>query len=120
MATTTVKALAEELKRSPADLLEQLKAARLPFIKEVLSTAYWQYVSVAKFEHLRTELRMIVRFIEKEFGKTYFSDFADHILQDPGAPVPVVNVSGLTAYKRRVTEFIQKNRYHITILTWPN
>jgi len=90
-------------------------AARLPFIKEVLSTAYWQYVSVAKFEHLRTELRMIVRFIEKEFGKTYFSNFADHILQDPGAPMPVVNVSGLTAYKRRVTEFIQKNRYHITI-----
>jgi type I restriction enzyme R subunit len=90
-------------------------AAKMPLIKEVQTNPYWQTVSLAKFEHLRKELRLLVRFIEREYGKTFFSNFTDLILEDPAVPMPVVINTSLDAYKKRVTEFVQKNRSHITI-----
>lgn len=90
-------------------------AAKMPLIKEVQTAQYWQEPSVAKFEHLRNELRILVRFIEKDRGVTYFSSFSDLIMEDPGDPKPVINSTNLEAYKKRVTEYIQKNSNHITI-----
>ena len=90
-------------------------AAKMPLIKEVQTALYWQVPSVEKFEYLRKELRILIRFIERDSGTIYFSSFSDNILEDPGAPVPVVVTSNLDAYKKRVTEYLQKNRTQITI-----
>jgi type I restriction enzyme R subunit len=90
-------------------------AAKMNLIKEVQTAIYWQEPTLEKFENLRKELRHLIRFIEKDRGVTYFSSFSDNILEDPGDPKPVIISSGLEAYRKRVTEFIQKNRNHITI-----
>jgi type I restriction enzyme R subunit len=90
-------------------------AVKMPIIKEVQTAIYWQEVSVKKFEYLRKELRGLIKFIEKDRGTIYFSSFSDQLLEEPGDPKPVVVSSNLEAYKKRVTEFIQKNRSHITI-----
>lgn len=91
-------------------------AAKMPFIREVQRAIYWQDLTIQKFEHLRKELRSLIRFIEREKGKQFFSNFEDQILEDPGVPKAVVVATGnLEAYKKRVTEFIQMNRTHVTI-----
>lgn len=90
-------------------------AAKMSLIKEVQTAAYWQEVSIQKFEHLRKELRYLIRFIEKDRGTIYFSSFSDQILDDPGVPKAVVMTSSMEAYKKRVSEYILKNRNHITI-----
>jgi type I restriction enzyme R subunit len=90
-------------------------AAKMNLIKEVQTAIYWQEPQVEKFEHLRKELRHLIRFIEKDSGVIYFSSFSDNIMEDPGDPKPVIIASGLEAYKKRVTEYIQRNRNHITI-----
>jgi type I restriction enzyme R subunit len=90
-------------------------AAKMNLIKEVQTAIYWQEPTLERFENLRKELRYLIRFIEKDRGVTYFSSFSDNILEDPGDPKPVIISSGLEAYRKRVTEYIQKNRNHITI-----
>ena len=92
-----------------------LVAAKMDLIKLVQTAAWWQEQSVMKFETLRNELRSLVRFIEKTSGMLYFSDFDDMIL--PGATEfkPVLGSNNLEAYRKRVTEYIQQNRHHITI-----
>jgi type I restriction enzyme R subunit len=89
--------------------------AKMPLIKEVQTALYWQEPSLDKFEHLRKELRVLIRFIERDRGTVYFSSFSDQLLEDPGDPKPVIITSNLEAYKKRVTEYIQKNKNHITI-----
>lgn len=90
-------------------------AAKMSLIKEVQSSLYWQEPSLSKFEHLRKELRVLVRFIEKDYGTIYFSSFSDQLVEDPGEPVPVIMSTNLEAYKKRVTEYIQRNKNHLTI-----
>lgn len=89
--------------------------AKMDLIKEVQTALYWQLLSIDKFEFLRKELRGLIRFIEKDQGITYFSSFTDALLEQPGDPMPVVISTNLVAYKKRVTEYIQKNKTHITI-----
>jgi type I restriction enzyme R subunit len=90
-------------------------AAKMRLIKEVQSAVYWIEPSLEKFEHLRKELRVLIRFIEKDRGTIYFSTFSDQLLEDPGTPIPVIISTNLDAYRKRVAEYIQKNRNHITI-----
>jgi type I restriction enzyme, R subunit len=90
-------------------------AAKMSLIKEVQAAVYWQDPSIERFEHLRKELRHLIRFIEKDRGTIYFSTFSDQLMEDPGDPKPVIITTNLEGYKKRVTEYIQKNRNHITI-----
>lgn len=60
MATTTVKVLAEELKRSPADLLVQLKAAGIE--KESEADKITDKDKTALLEYLQK--RMVVLILE--------------------------------------------------------
>ncbi len=92
-----------------------LVAAKMDLIKLVQTAAWWQEQSVEKFESLRKELRSLVRFIEKTSGMLYFSDFDDMILPGISELKPVLANNNLEAYRKRVTEYIQQNRNHITI-----
>lgn len=93
-----------------------LVAAKMPIIKEVQTATFWQEQGWQKYEQLRKDLRSLIRFIERDRGTIYFSSFSDNIMEDPGDPLPVVTTStNLEAYKKRVTEYIQRNRNHITI-----
>lgn len=92
-----------------------LVGAKMDLIRLIQTAAYWQEQSVEKYESLRKEIRGLVRFIEKTSGILYFSDFDDEILPITGEVKPVFLSQNLEAYRKRVTEYIQKNRHHITI-----
>ena len=89
--------------------------AKMTLIKEVQTAKYWQEQTVHQFEHLRKELRLLIRFIEKNAGMVLYSNFDDTILNMVAEPQYVVGGNSLELYKKRMTEYIQKNRHHITI-----
>lgn len=89
--------------------------AKMDLIRPIQTAEYWQEQTVEKFESLRKELRSLVRFIERTSGMIYFSDFDDMILPGMLEPAPVIITQNLEAYRKRVTEYLQKNRNHITI-----
>ena len=89
--------------------------AKMTLIKEVQTAKYWQDQSVRQFEYLRKELRLLIRFIEKNAGMVLYSNFDDTILNMVSEPQYVVGGNSLELYRKRMTEYIQKNRHHITI-----
>ncbi len=89
--------------------------AKMTLIKEVQTAKYWQEQTVSKFEHLRKELRLLIRFIEKNAGMVLYSNFDDTVLNMVSEPQYVVGGNSLELYRKRMTEYIQKNRHHITI-----
>lgn len=90
-------------------------AAKFALINEVQTALYWQSFSVGKIESLRKSLRGLIRFIDKETGRIIYTNYIDDILPGVKDPVEVIITSNLTAYRKRVTEFINKNKHHITI-----
>jgi type I restriction enzyme R subunit len=90
-------------------------AARMSLIKEVQLKQYWAEPTVPKFEHLRKELRSLIRYIDKEKGVIYHTNFTDEILSFVEEPSPVSATMDLETYKRRVTEYLERNRHHVTI-----
>ena len=89
--------------------------AKMTLIKEVQTAQYCQEQTVNKFEHLRKELRLLIRFIEKNAGMVLYSNFDDTVLNMVSEPQYVVGGNSLELYRKRMTEYIQKNRHHITI-----
>jgi type I restriction enzyme R subunit len=90
--------------------------AKMDLIKQVQTAHFWQDVTIQKIEFIRKELRSLMRFIETSSGVKLYSNFDDELLNTTAAdPKPVVVSGNLDAYRKRMTEFISKNRTHVTI-----
>jgi type I restriction enzyme R subunit len=90
-------------------------AAKMDLIKQIQTAQYWQDMNLVKVEHIRKELRSLIRFIDKSSGITLYSNFEDEVLSATSEPKPVIVTGNLEAYRKRMAEFVLKNRTHITI-----
>ena len=90
-------------------------AAKMDLIKQIQTAQYWQDMNLVKVEHTRKELRSLIRFIDKSSGITFYSNFEDEVLSVTSEPKPVIVSGNLEAYRKRMVEFVLKNRTHITI-----
>jgi type I restriction enzyme, R subunit len=88
---------------------------KIPLIKDVQTPIYWQDVTLSKLETLRKELRDIIRFIEKSSGMVFYSNFDDEIQNVAFEPQKIIANKNLEAYRKRMEEYVLKNRNHITI-----
>lgn len=90
-------------------------AAKMDQIRLVQTAIFWQDVTLQKIETLRKDLRELIRFIDSSSGMILYSNFDDEIISGVIDPQPVFNNLNLDAYRKRMTEYIQRNREHITI-----
>lgn len=90
-------------------------AQKMDRIKQVQTAHHWQDLSVVRVEEVRKDLRSLVRFIDKNPGVIIYSNFDDEVLSGVAGSQEVVGSINLEIYKKRMTEYIQKNRNHITI-----
>ena len=90
-------------------------ASKMDLIKQIQTAQYWQDMNLVKVEHIRKELRSLIRFIDKSSGITLYSNFEDEVLSATSEPKPVIVTGNLEAYRKRMAEFVLKNRTHITI-----
>src|SRR5690554_1162969 len=89
---------------------------KLPLIRQIQEVEFWKNTNVKVVEHIRIELRDLLKFIEKQEVKTVYTDLADEIQLNKVAEVDIMpTYSRLKSYKDRVEAFIRKNKSHLVI-----
>lgn len=95
-----------------AGLLVEKKAtlpqvqAKMATLKEVLSVAAWENVSMQWLEKVRTDLRELMQFLKGDKGRWFVVDIEDVISDDGEAEGVKMRVS----YKQRIIDFLAANR----------
>ena len=95
-----------------ADLLVETKAtlpqvqAKMNLLKEVLSAAAWENVSLEWLEKVRVELRELMQFLKEGKGRWFVIDVED-VITDDGE---TVGVTPKLTYKQRVIDYLAANR----------
>ena len=80
--------------------------AKMGVINEVLTDDNWKNLSLEWLEHVRVELRDLMKFLIGEKGKTFDVDVEDTFI-DEGEAEGIVTT---TTYKQRVIDFLAQNR----------
>ncbi len=95
-----------------AGLLVEKKAtlpqvqAKMATLKEVLSVATWENVSLQWLEKVRKDLRELMQFLKGDKGRWFVVDIEDVISDDGEAEGVKMRVS----YKQRIIDFLAANR----------
>ncbi|MFD0797210.1 DEAD/DEAH box helicase family protein [Maribacter chungangensis] len=89
---------------------------KLTLIRQVQEEEFWRNINVNVTEHIRVELRDLLKFIEKQEVKTVYTDFDDELQYHKLREVDILpTYARLRSYKDRVESFIRKNKSHLVI-----
>ena len=95
-----------------AEILVEKKAtlpqvqAKMATLKEVLSVAAWENVSMQWLEKVRNDLRELMQFLKGDKGRWFVVDIEDVITDDGESEGIKMKVS----YKQRIIDFLANNR----------
>ena len=91
-------------------------AAKLPLISAVQTDDYWQDIDLGTLEHLRHQLRSLIKLIEPTIRKPVYSDFEDEIgTAEEVTLADVGSGADLGRFRRKVRQFLSTHMDHITI-----
>ncbi len=91
-------------------------AAQMELIIELQIDQWWSDASLPMLENVRTSLRDLTRFIDKDAGLVdVFTNFEDEIGDDSTEHKIVKGDPKLKDYRKRVQRFINEHRDHLTI-----
>ncbi|MBP5689142.1 MAG: DEAD/DEAH box helicase family protein [Muribaculaceae bacterium] len=102
-AVQNVQTIAEQLQGKAT--LPQVQA-KMPTIKEVLSSTAWQNVSLKWLEKVREDLRDLVKFLMSQNNQWFSVDIEDTI-SDEGT---IDGITPRVTYKQSVLDFLSQNR----------
>ncbi|MEG1285355.1 MAG: DEAD/DEAH box helicase family protein [Romboutsia sp.] len=108
--------------RSIVDTAEQLsKLGTIPqviekkyIIEKVLTEEFWESADILDLEEVRNALRDLIKFIEKDGQKIYYTNFKDEILEvnENGA---MYNSNDLKDYKKKVEHYLKEHKDELAI-----
>lgn len=111
--TETVISLARDLEKKkniPA------VAAKLDFIKTIQTEDYWENLSTPAIEHLRKELRELIKFIDSDGGLTrVYTNFEDEFGEAMVVREFIPGYGDRENYRLKVERFVRDHKDHITI-----
>lgn len=83
-------------------------------IEKVQTDEFWESVDVFELEEVRIALRELIKFIEKQKQRIYYTDFKDEILKvnENGA---IYNTNDLKDYKKKVEHYLKAHQDEIAI-----
>ena len=91
-------------------------AKKLPIINQIISQEFWKNVSVNQVEHIRVEIRELIKFIDRESLTPVYTDLDDELYVNEVKEVNIIDgYTNLQSYKDRVEAFIRKNKSHLII-----
>lgn len=80
--------------------------AKIEIIKEILTEAFWQDLSIKKLENIRIELRNLMKHLKDDsVGQTFTVDIIDYI-EEAGETEGFLTVK---TYKQRVVDYLTEN-----------
>lgn len=85
-----------------------------PIIDKVLTEEFWDSADIFELDAVREALRDLIKFIEKETQKIYFTNFQDEVLEvkENG---PMYNVNDLQSYKKKVHHYLNQHKDKMAI-----
>jgi type I restriction enzyme R subunit len=84
------------------------------FIERIKTDAFWEAATILDYEMVREALRELIKFIEREKRKIYYTDIEDEILEwqeNPGE----YSINNLENYRNKVNEYLREHQDHIAI-----
>ena len=107
-----------EVIRTAAVLSEMGTIPQVREKKEIIELVqkehFWTGVTLLDLEEIREALRELIKFIERETKKIYYTDFTDEILgvsERPGE----YGGNELQSYRKKVNQYIRENQNHLAI-----
>ena len=88
--------------------------ARREVIDRIQSDEFWQSASLFDFEKVRLALRELIKFIEGDPGKIYYTNFTDSIM-GIAENDPEFSPSKLASYHKKVNQYLREHQDHLAI-----
>lgn len=88
--------------------------AKKEYIQKVQTTDYWASATVLDHEEVRQALRDLIKFIEKQKTKIYYTNFADAVLEVKENEAEY-GASVFENYRKKVNKYIHEHEDHIVI-----
>jgi type I restriction enzyme R subunit len=90
-------------------------AAKRETIRMAQEKGFWKSGDIMAIEHVRIELRELIKFIDFENRAIYFTMFEDEILGSVSEHQLVYGFNDLEAYQRKVKQYLQEHQNHLII-----
>lgn len=89
-------------------------AQKMPTLQQVQQKLFWEGATIPGIERIRIELRGLIQFLDAENTPIYFTVFQDEFVGQ-ATERPLVYSTDLETYRRKVEQYLQEQRNHITI-----
>ncbi|WP_241139001.1 DEAD/DEAH box helicase family protein [Bacillus mycoides] len=83
-------------------------------IQKVRDGAFWKEASLQNLEEVREALRDLIKFIEREQQKIYYTDFKDEIIEQTEHE-SILNVNDLQSYRQKVEHYLKEHQDQLAI-----
>lgn len=85
-----------------------------PVIDKVLTEEFWDSADIFELDSVREALRDLIKFIEKETQKIYYTNFQDQVIEvkENG---PMFHVNDLQSYKKKVHHYLKEHKDQMAI-----
>lgn len=93
--------------------------AKQEYVKKVQTQEYWEHATVLDHEEVRQALRGLVKFIEKQDTKVYYTNFTDKLLAMETNEA-LYETSTFENYRKKVNSYIREHEDHIAIYKLKN
>ncbi|WP_313305033.1 DEAD/DEAH box helicase family protein [Empedobacter sp.] len=111
--TEKVIGISNRLKKQTS--VPQVKA-KLNTLNHITQEDYWSDMSVLGLEHIRVELRDLIKFLTEEAKKIVTTSFEDNIIAVNESPeIYEAHSFDKEAYKEKVERYIKENQFDLTI-----
>ncbi|WP_226990081.1 DEAD/DEAH box helicase family protein [Cellulophaga baltica] len=91
-------------------------ANKLDTINKIKDLTFWSNINIPDVEEIRTEIRDLVKFLEKESLEPVYTDFTDVLDHNKVEEKDILeSYTKLQSYRDRVESFIRKNKSHLVI-----
>lgn len=83
-------------------------------IDKVLTEGFWDSTDIFELDAVREALRGLIKFIEKEARKIYYTNFQDEVL-DVKENGPMFHVNDLQSYRKKVHHYLNQYKDQMAI-----
>lgn len=124
LSVLEILAVDEKLKTSIQTIMQALEEQssipainkQMPLIQALAGEDWWQDVTVGMLEHVRRQLRMLVKLIEKRKREIIYTDFEDELGDATVINMPI-SAAGIDyeRFKTKTIDFLRQHKDHIAL-----
>lgn len=83
-------------------------------IDKVLTEEFWKEANILELESVREALRELIKFLEKETQKVYYTNFKDEVIEI-NENTSMYHENDLRSYRKKVSQYLQKHRDQLAV-----